>query len=103
MNPIIQSKYQQIIEICVKYKVKRLILYGSVVSGGFNQEHSDLDFLVDFHSMTPGERAEAYFSILFDLEHIFQLPIDLIERETIQNPYLLESIEVNKEVIYEVA
>ena len=33
-------------ELCRRYHVRRLELFGSAASGEFNPEHSDLDFLV---------------------------------------------------------
>jgi hypothetical protein len=66
----------------------------------FEPETSDLDFLVHFQDMSPGEHAEAYFGLLEDLQDLFQQPVDLVEVKAIANPYFLESINRTRKVVY---
>jgi uncharacterized protein len=39
---------RQITELCQRYQVKRLEIFGSAATGAFKPEASDLDFVVDF-------------------------------------------------------
>jgi predicted nucleotidyltransferase len=65
----------QLPEVCQRFGVGRLALFGSALCPDFRPE-SDLDFLVEFLPMLPEERARAYFGLLEELEQIFNRPID---------------------------
>jgi hypothetical protein len=52
MVDLIAKHRQQLVELCRKYDVARLDVFGSAVRGDFDPAHSDLDFLVDFHNFT---------------------------------------------------
>lgn len=103
MHPIVQDKLETLKELCAKHRVERLDIFGSAACEDFNPESSDLDFLVEFETMSPMEHADAFFGLLEDLECMFQRRIDLLEREPIENPYLWESIERSRRVLYEAA
>jgi uncharacterized protein len=49
------------------------------------------------------EHADSFFGLLEDLEHLFGRRIDLLEPEPIANPYLWQSIERSRKVLYEAA
>jgi len=61
MNRIIDEKKTHLEDICRRRRVRRLHIFGSAVSEGFDPAHSDLDFLVEFYPMTPTEHADSYF------------------------------------------
>lgn len=44
---LIELNLQQIIDLCRKYKVKTLSVFGSILTDRFNEE-SDVDLLVNF-------------------------------------------------------
>lgn len=100
MIDLIQQHRHKLEELCRKYQVKTLEVFGSAVNGAWDPESSDLDFLVDFHLQQPGQHAKAYFGLLFDLEDLFQRKIDLLETPAVRNPYFLESINRNRTVLY---
>lgn len=100
MNQIINEKKTQLMDICRKRRVRRLYIFGSAISERFDAARSDLDFLVEFHSMTPVEHADSYFGLEEDLQNLFGLPVDIIEPQTVSNPYFLEAVEETKVVLY---
>ncbi|OYV66786.1 MAG: hypothetical protein B7Z74_10565, partial [Deltaproteobacteria bacterium 21-66-5] len=59
--------------------------------------------VVEFDELAPGERADAYFSLLEDLESIFGRRVDLVERAALRNPFVRESVEATQVVIYDAA
>lgn len=71
-----------------KYGVKRIALFGSY-SRGEQKDTSDIDLLVEFaeNSMT----FDNYMELKFDLEDLFQTPVDLVIIEDIK-PALKQSI-----------
>ena len=87
MTAILQAKRNEIAALCRRRRVSRLDVFGSAARGTFEAETSDLDFLVEFQALGPGERAEAYFGLLEDLEELFQRPVDLVMARAITNPY----------------
>jgi hypothetical protein len=95
------EKYKyQIIDLCRKYKVKDLYVFGSVLTRDFH-ENSDIDFIVDILSEDPLEYAENYFNLKFQLEELLNIPVDLLEKRALKNRYFLEQVEKNKRIIYE--
>lgn len=97
---IVASHIAQIQSLCKENKVKKLYLFGSVLTTEFN-ENSDIDFLVDFIDLPPTEYTIRYFSLKFSLEEVFGRPVDLLERESLKNPYLIQGIDMHKELVYE--
>jgi hypothetical protein len=68
--------------------------------GSFDPQRSDVDLLVEFHPLGPGEHAEAYFGLLEDLQSLLGRPVDLVMPRAIQNPYFRRAIENTREVLY---
>jgi uncharacterized protein len=100
MNAVL-APYQDAIEaLCRQYHVRRLELFGSAATGRFRPDESDFDFLVQFEPVPPGTYANRYFGLLEALQDLLGRPVDLIAAETIENPYLRESIEESKVLVY---
>lgn len=100
MTAILQAKRDEIAALCRKRRVRRLEVFGSAAAGVFDPRTSDLDFLVEFHPLPPGQRADAYFGLLEDLQHMFQRPVDLVMERAISNPYFRQAVEQTREVLY---
>jgi predicted nucleotidyltransferase len=100
MNPEIVLRKNQIGELCRRFHVRRLELFGSAAVGRDIPGKSDIDFLVEFDTLPPSEYSSAYFGLLEALEDLFKRQVDLVVASTIENPYLLKSIEQTKELLY---
>jgi uncharacterized protein len=99
VTPGIAEHKAELMDICRRYSVQRLELFGSAAEGR-ESPHSDLDFLVDFGSRpTPGY-ADAYFGLCEALEEVFKRPVDLVVASAIKNPYFLESVRLSKTLLY---
>lgn len=97
----ILSQYQnQIGSLCKKHCVSELFVFGSILNDSFN-EGSDIDFIVDFTGVSLEEYADNYFDLKFSLEVLLKRNIDLLEKKAIRNPYLKESIDSTKQLVYE--
>ena len=90
----------ELTRLCATHHVRRLELFGSAAKGDFNSSTSDLDFLVEFEVLKPGQHADAYFGLLEGLESLFQRRIDLVMVSAIKNPYFLENIESSRTLLY---
>lgn len=87
--------------ICTRHRVRSLDIFGSAVTGAFDPRASDVDLVVDFEDMPPDGQAELYFSLRSSLEVIFGREVDLLTRRSIDNPYLLRSIETTQQRLFE--
>jgi len=99
MNNFFLSKRDKVIEICRKHDVKRLYIFGSILSDQF-KENSDIDLLISFKKIPILEYADNYFDLKFSLEDLFKRQVDLVEEKTISNPFLKKSIDSSKKLIY---
>ena len=100
--PELTNAAEELERLCRMYGVQRLSLFGSATMGELGAD-SDLDFLVEFETMSPSEHSDAYFGLLAALENLFDRRIDLLERSAIDNPYLLKGIEQSRRLVYEAA
>ena len=71
MEPLIRDRQKELEELCRRYRVRRLELFGSAATGESRGQESDLDFLVEFLPLQPGQHADAYFGLLEALEDLF--------------------------------
>jgi len=85
--------------LCEKHKVSRLFVFGSILTDRFGK-NSDIDFIVDFQNVDLYDYADNYFEFKTSLEKIFKRNIDLLENQAINNPYLRQSIDSQKQIVY---
>ena len=83
--------------------MRRLALFGSVLTEEFDPARSDIDVLVEFETLPPVERADSFFGLLADLEALFAQPVDLVERSSMRNPIVRENVEASQVVVYDAA
>ncbi len=101
MNSIIENHRSKLDNLCRKFNVARLELFGSAAdTQRFDLQKSDFDFLVEFQNLPPGKHAESYFGLLEGLGQLFQRNIDLLMPEAIQNKYLRDQINRERILIY---
>jgi predicted nucleotidyltransferase len=86
-------------ELCKKHKVKKLFVIGSVLTNNF-KNNSDIDFVVDFEEVDLYNYADNYFDLKDALENLFHRDVDMLEDKAINNPYLRQSIDSTKQLIY---
>ncbi len=96
----VRDRLPEFIALCSRRGVRRLSVFGSAVSGGFDAQRSDIDFLVEFEAMTPAEHAEAYLALVEEAEALFGRPVDLVEPQAVRNPYVRRQIEATRELVY---
>jgi predicted nucleotidyltransferase len=96
MDSHISQNIAEIQQLMRNYGVERAFLFGSAARGEMHPG-SDVDFIIRF----PGDMdfvtyADNYFALAHDLEKLLQHQVDLVAEETLQNKYLIESIESHK-------
>ena len=98
MSPKVRIDRQKVAELCRRYGVAELALFGSVLRDDFRAD-SDVDVLVSFGP-------EAHPSLLElvelreDLKDVFGREVDLVERAGLRNPFRRRAILSTAEVVY---
>ena len=100
MTRVLEGHRPELIELCRKYCVRRLDVFGSAARGDFNAHSSDVDLLVEFDDMPHAERADAYLGFLMAAEALLRRRVDLVELGAVRNPYLRRGIEESRELVY---
>ena len=98
---IVEERKQELAEICRRRKVRRLEIFGSAADGTFDPSRSDLDFLVEYEALEPGEHADAYFGLWEDLAASFNRKIDLVQPGGMRNPYFIRRVNESRTVVYD--
>jgi predicted nucleotidyltransferase len=99
MEPVIEEKKNELLDICRRHYVRRLDIFGSAVQGDFTPS-SDIDFVVEFDDRVADNRFDNYFHLLDALKGLFGRKIDLIEPGGLQNPYFIECLEQTRRSVY---
>ena len=97
---LIEEKRPALIELCRRYGVTRLDVFGSAVRDDFRTESSDLDFLVTFDNFTFQNAADRYFGLLLDLEALFGRKVDLVSDSAIRNPFFRSAVDESRVPLY---
>lgn len=96
---LIENNIQKIIDLCKKHKVHRLFVFGSILTNRFSDK-SDIDLVVDFDKAEVNDYFNNYFDFKYSLEDLLGREIDLLEEQTIKNPYLKKNVDATKMLIY---
>ena len=100
MHHAIAQHRSGISAICQRYRISRLEVFGSAArADDFNPASGDADFLVEF---APDEvpSLATFFGAKADLEQLLGRGVDLVEPGVGRNPYVLASINRNREPVY---
>ena len=96
---LIENNIQMIIDLCKKYKVNKLFVFGSILTNRFN-ETSDIDMVVDFDRIDLMDYADNYFDLKSSLQDLLGREVDLLEEKGILNPILKKNIDNTKQLVY---
>ena len=97
---IIASHAAQLRELCERFGVQRLEVFGSAATGRFDPARSDLDFLVEYEDDPSRDPYETFFGLLEGLESLFGRKVDLVNARRIENPYFLRRVNEQRRVVY---
>lgn len=87
--------------LCKNHSVKSLFAFGSSVTDNFDFDKSDIDLMVEIDEPDPIIRGEKILSLWDKLEVFFKKKVDLLTNPNIRNPYLRQSINESKILIYD--
>ena len=99
MVEMLQEKLEGIADLCARYGVARLDVFGSALRDNFKLGESDIDFLVKFHASDAYARADAYFGFLDELRALLGVSVDLVVSGAVRNRFVAADIERTKKVL----
>lgn len=97
---VLHDKREAIVEICARYGVVRLDVFGSALREDFRPGESDLDLLVEFGPHEGYALVDAYFGLLDELREILGVDVDLVMAGAVKNRYIARDIERTKQLLY---
>lgn len=100
---MIERRRGEIAQLCERYGVRELALFGSIVRGDFDATSSDVDAAVKFGPPADDSLARQYFDFKTALEHLLSRPVDLVELEGMPDTRLKRIIENTKVPLYAAA
>lgn len=104
MNPLLAAELDHkrvpIAELCNRYGVAVLELFGSGTTDRWSATESDVDFVVTFRPEHAMGLADRYLGLAEALEAVLGRPVDLITPASIRNPYFRDEVNVSRTRIY---
>lgn len=98
---LVEINLRKIIDICKRFHVRKLWVFGSILTSRFN-EQSDVDLCVDFDKSKIDifDYADNFFDFQYALEEIFGRKVDITEDAAVQNPYFRQELNETRRLIY---
>lgn len=98
---LIELNIEKIIELCKKFHVRRLWVFGSILTNRFNDK-SDVDLCVDFEweNIPLMDAADNFFDFQYALEDLFGRKVDITDDSAVRNPYFREELNETRRLIY---
>lgn len=100
MIALLDEKREELFELCRRYNVRTLELFGSAATGGFIPGKSDLDFLVEFDRSEETNALRQFFGFQDGLSALFQCKVDLVEPAAMRNPYFIRRVNESRTPVY---
>jgi uncharacterized protein len=100
VHPSVEAALPQIRNLCQRLGVTRLDLFGSASGSTWSHSPNDVDVLVEFGPLSPGQRFDAYFTLKEGLERLLSRPVDVVVVSALENPYFLAQVLAERESLY---
>jgi len=99
METKIDLKREQLQQLCRKFNVKELYLFGSATTDNFSED-SDLDFLVKFDRQGYEGAFDQFIDFKQELEKVYGRSVDLYHLKKFRNSIFQQEVERSKELLY---
>jgi predicted nucleotidyltransferase len=102
MHPLIAVNLDAIQEIGREFGVERLEVFGSICTPDFDENQSDIDFLVEFPpNYDFGPWHAKYHALQRALSAQLEHPVDLVDVRALRDPWLLREAGKTRQVVYD--
>ena len=99
MIALIEDNREAIVELCERYGVRRLAVFGSAAKGTFDPATSDIDFLVDLGDYDD-RVARRYLGLIVALEELLGRRADVVTERAVSDPDFRRELDATAKVIY---
>jgi predicted nucleotidyltransferase len=96
---LIEDNREAIVELCERFRVRRLAVFGSAAKGTFDPATSDVDFLVDLGDYDD-RVAKRFMGFIVALEDLMGRRIDVVTEKAVADPDFRRELDATAEVIY---
>ena len=98
---VLNENLPKIRELCQKHKIKKLWVFGSVLTGNFRDD-SDIDFLHEWdeENISDEEYLDNLYDFIDELKSLFNRKIDFVHYPSLKNPYFLKDVDRTKVLLY---
>ena len=101
MIPLIVQARAAIEELCRRFNVSRLEVFGSAADGTFDPDRSDVDFLIEFHpGQDLGPWLAHYFDFKSELERLLGKRVYLVMPKAMKSPYFIREANRTRQLLY---
>jgi predicted nucleotidyltransferase len=100
MLPLIEAHAAEIADLCRRFRVSRLDVFGSAARVvDFDPARSDIDILVSYASDSQPS-AWDHFALRDALSDLLGRQVDLVMDNSVENPFVRAGIERSRQVVY---
>lgn len=100
MHGVIENNLEALRELCVRYRVKRLEVFGSAATDAFDPARSDVDLLAEFNLTGEGSALEQYIGFIKAAEAMLGCKVDVVNPNSIRNPYFKQGVDATRRPVY---
>lgn len=100
MHASIEKHRAEIEDLCRRYGVRTLDVFGSATTEDFDEALSDADFLVEFFHSPDRNALQDYFGLKESLEALLGRPVDLVSPRRLRNPFFRAGVDETREHLY---
>jgi uncharacterized protein len=93
MVPLLSTRRAEIDELCRRFHVRRLDVFGSAAREHDFTDSSDIDLLVEYEPDHGAPRFSNYLALKEGLEALLGRKVDLVMDGVVRNPYVRANIE----------
>ena len=97
---LLQANLEALRELCERYGVVKLELFGSAAKGTFDPKSSDIDLIAEFNNRRQGDYAARFLDFADGAEALLQRPVDLLTEAMIKNPYFKHAVDECRTTLY---
>lgn len=98
MNAALQIDREALAELCRRWKIRELSLFGSALREDFGPD-SDLDFLISFEPDAGWDLFD-WVDLRDELAQLTGRDVDIVAKEGLRNPYRRREILAHREILY---
>lgn len=101
MHVLIERHRAAIADLCRRYHVRRLEVFGSGARGvDFDPRQSDVDLLVEFDTGESKPTLKTFFALRDELTTVLGRAVDLVMADSVTNPFVKAEVERTREAVY---